>query len=208
MVRVKICGITNLDDAIMVVEEGADALGFVFFRESRRYIEPGLAGDISRAVPPLVCKVGVFVNEKEENILRIVNMVGLDAIQLHGDESPEFCARLAEHVKVIKAFRVSKEEDVEASFKYTNILPLFDTRSSQYGGSGMTFDWRILCRYREKLRYFVLSGGLTPANVGEAIRMLSPYAVDVSTGVESSPGKKDKCKVEAFIRCAKEGVRL
>ena len=203
MVRVKICGITSFDDALLCVKEGIDGLGFVFYPGSKRYILPEEAEKIVKELPPFICKVGVFVNEEGERVLDIAHWVGLDAIQLHGEETPDVCKRLAQYFTVIKAFSIAGPEDPERVFEYKGVTPLFDTQTPEYGGSGKTFIWKYLIPYREKVKYFILSGGLTVENVEHAIKAVNPYAVDVSSGVERTPGKKDPDKVREFIRLVK-----
>ncbi|MBN1898891.1 MAG: phosphoribosylanthranilate isomerase [Spirochaetes bacterium] len=203
MVRVKICGITCLPDALMCLKAGADALGFVFYKKSKRYISPVKAKTISKKMLPFTYRVGLFVNEKPETIIQIARLVSLEAIQLHGDETPSVCERLSQYYTVIKAFPVSESGDVKKIFLYKNTTFLFDTRTPGFGGSGKSFPWDILIPFRKKLGDFILSGGLDLQNITQAIDKLNPYAVDVSSGVERSPGKKDKNKVEQFIKKAK-----
>jgi phosphoribosylanthranilate isomerase len=195
--RVKICGITNLDDAITAVECGADAMGFVFWFKSPRFIEPLEAKRIASEVPPFVTTVGVFVNEPVEGINRLVHSVGLDCVQLHGEEPPEVCRGL--EAKVIKAVRVSAEKDLEGLDRYDVSAFMLDTFcEGVQGGSGETFDWDIAVKAK-RFGAVILSGGLTPDNVVDAIRHVRPYGVDVSTGVEREPGKKDPEKIRKFI---------
>lgn len=201
MTKVKICGITNLRDAESAVAYGADALGFVF-AASPRQVSTATAKKINRAVGPWVATVGVFVNETAENIFRIVSECRLAAIQLHGDEPATFLSRLP-GIKVIKAFRVSDRADLRQVGLYKADAYLFDTRvDGAYGGSGKSFDWKIL-KSRQISKPVILSGGLNPNNVRVAIRMLEPYGVDVSSGVEKSPGRKDLKRMKEFIRNAK-----
>lgn len=203
MVRVKICGITNLEDARMVYEAGADAIGFVFYPRSKRYVSPEIARNIARSLPPFVCKIGVFVNEDPEKIKEIASFVGLCAVQLHGDEDLDTCKRVAEKVPVIKAIGVKTEEDVKKALTFREFPVLFDTKSDTRGGSGLVFDWNLLIPYRNLFDFLILAGGLNPENVSEAIKVLHPNAVDVSSGVESLPGKKDPAAVKLFIKKAK-----
>ena len=203
MVRVKICGITNLEDAVLAVKSGADAIGFVFYPSSKRYVSLEKAREISRDLPPFVFRVGVFVNESFESVLNTASFVGLNAVQLHGDESPEFCEKLNEKIMVIKAVGISERADVERALEYGKFPVLLDTKVPGYGGSGRTFNWSLVLPYRDRFRYLILSGGLNPENVEEAIEMVKPFAVDVSSGVEISPGKKDHKLVEEFIKKAK-----
>lgn len=197
MVRAKICGITNRDDALCAIDSGADALGFNFYEKSLRYIAPEKAGEIVFDLPPFVTPVGVFVNASEREIDIAVKLAGLRAIQLHGDEPPEAC--LGHAVPVIRALRVGCDFDVQALLSYLVNTFLLDTeKAGAYGGTGETFDWT---KAMEAKRYgrIVLAGGLNPDNVQEAIEQVGPYAVDTSSGVEAEPGKKDHKKVRDFL---------
>ena len=201
MVRVKICGITNREDARCAVEHGTDALGFIFFPPSPRYIRPEQAREIIRGLPPFVTPVGVFVNEDRERIASVATSTGLRAIQLHGDESPEECRGHA--VPVIRALRVGRGFDPAAMEAYPVETFLLDTaRPGLYGGTGETFDWTFA---RAGVAYgrIILSGGINPENVTEAIRSVSPYAVDCGSGVEAEPGRKDHEKVAAFFQAVR-----
>ncbi len=200
-VKVKICGITNPEDAMKAVEYGADALGFVFFRGSPRYIEPQKASEIIRFLPPFVSKVGVFVNENPREILKIIALTGIDTIQLHGDERPE---SLIYTQKVIKAIRVRELSDLEPlkEFKEADAF-LLDTYSAEaYGGTGQIFNWDIAVEAKRYGRV-ILAGGLNPDNIERAIRWVHPYGVDVSGGVEKEKGIKDHRKLRAFIEIVK-----
>lgn len=199
--KVKICGITNADDAAAAVAAGADALGFNFYRKSPRYIEPGLAKHIVASLPPFVMPVGVFVNEDVSAVRSIMDASGLAMAQLHGDESAAYCEQLAR--PVIKALRLKDRGSflTLAEFQGRAGVRAFilDTFSeSAYGGTGQVTDW-VLASEAAKSTTILLAGGLTPANVGEAILAVRPYAVDVSSGVESAPGKKDHIKIRAFL---------
>jgi phosphoribosylanthranilate isomerase len=204
-VRVKICGITNWTDARRAAAAGADFLGFNFYPRSPRYIRPASARRIVSRLPRGIRSVGVFVNESEEKMLRIARAVGLDYLQLHGDESPSAVARLAPSLPVIKAVRVPKSfRSAElAPFRRAGALLLdaFDRRSR--GGTGKTIDWKIARRAARKNRIF-LAGGLTPENVAAAIRAVRPYAVDVCSGVEARPGKKDDVRVKALMNAVRQ----
>jgi len=203
MVKVKICGITNIDDALAAVEFGADMLGFVF-AESPRRISPEKARDIIRNVPPHIITVGLFVNEEAQRVREAAASAGVRAIQLHGDESPEYASGFSpDALQVIKAFRVAGREDLAPINQYQCDAILLDTKAEGVaGGSGKVFDWEIL-----KGAGFgcpvILAGGLTPDNVAQAVERVHPYAVDVSSGVESSPGRKDKELLRRFISSAK-----
>lgn len=201
MVKVKICGITSLEDAMMAVEAGADALGFVFYEKSPRFINPLTAANIIAKLPPFVLTVGLFVNEELEKINWTADYCGLDLIQLHGDEGPDECMEVSR--RVIKAFRIKDIVSIEPMKKYQVSGFLLDAWCPDtYGGTGMTFNWEMAAAARQYGR-IILAGGLTPANVAEAVRLVQPYAVDVSSGVESAPGRKDLEKVREFIRLAK-----
>ena len=196
--RIKICGITNLDDAHAAIDAGADALGFVFVRKSPRYIEPEVAGEIIKNLPPIVTVVGVFVNEKIEKVREIARHCALGLLQFHGDESPEYCEWYPQ--RVLKAFRVKDLSSIEEIRKYSVQGVLLDSYSKDaYGGTGHSFDWS-LARKVVPISPVVLAGGLNPENVGQAIREVRPYGVDVSSGVESAPGTKLKKKINAFVK--------
>lgn len=198
MVKVKICGITNLEDALMATEAGADALGFVFFKGSPRNISPEHAAAIIKRLPPFVQTVGLFVNEELATINATVDLCGLDLVQLHGEETPEFCQ--AVNRRVIKAFRVKDITSLGNIKSYHVAACLLDTWSPDaHGGTGETFNWEIAATAATSER-IILAGGLTPENVAKAVSHVKPYAVDVSSGVESSPGKKDTVRIQAFIR--------
>ena len=199
-VRIKICGITNLEDALLAVELGASALGFVFYPKSPRYIAPEAARRIIQHLPPFVTTVGVFVNEREEAILKVVGEAGLDLVQLHGEESPELCVRL--FPKVIKALRVREVEDLKVIPAYQGKIRavLLDTYVKGIpGGTGQTFNWDLARRAQKFGIPLVLAGGLRPENIKEALRTVRPFAVDVSSGVEAFPGKKDPEKLRALF---------
>ena len=202
MVKVKICGITNVRDALWAVKSGADALGFIFFKGSARYVPPEKVRAIALSLPPFVGKVGVFVDEAPEVIEEIMDLCCLDYAQLHGYESPRVVARLKDR-RVLKAIRVRTEEDIRDIQKYRVDGYVLDAYvRGLAGGTGRTFDWS-LARPASQMGNIILAGGLTPDNVEEAIRAARPYAVDVSTGVEEEPGKKSKEFVDIFIQIAK-----
>ncbi|MGA8872930.1 MAG: phosphoribosylanthranilate isomerase [Candidatus Acidiferrales bacterium] len=204
-VKVKICGITNWVDARRAVAEGADLLGFNFYAGSPRYVEPAKAKRIVSRLPKRISVVGVFVNESEQTMLEIARTVGLDALQLHGDETPAMVARLKRSFPVIKAIRVKQSLAVGQlqTYKAATALLLDGFDAHQRGGTGRTFDWEIARRAKKYGRVF-LAGGLTPENVGEAIRAARPYAVDVCSGVEARPGKKDPARVKDLMRAVRE----
>lgn len=201
--KIKICGTTNLDDALLAVELGADALGFVFYPKSPRYVKVREAANICNALPPFVAKVGVFVDELEYEIEKALHECLLNALQFHGDEPPGFCQKFA--AKSIKAIRVRGEESLRAAAEYDVDALLLDTYTDESrGGTGRTFDWSLAVRAKEFLSApIILSGGLTTANVQEAVRKVRPYAVDVASGVEREPGKKDPEKLRRFIELCK-----
>jgi phosphoribosylanthranilate isomerase len=201
MVRVKICGITCLDDALLAVQAGADALGFVFYEKSPRCITPHKAAAIIGALPPFVQTTGLFVNEEAEQVNWTANFSGLDLIQLHGDEEPGYCHGIER--RVIKAFRVKESVSLAGILSYQVAGYLLDAWSPlARGGTGHTFDWSLAGSVASTGK-LILAGGLAPENVAEAVRTVGPYGVDVSSGVESSPGRKDPEKVREFIRRAK-----
>lgn len=202
MVKVKICGITNLKDAKQAVASGADALGFVFAKSPRK-ISVSKAAAIRRELGPFVATVGVFVNESPARIKKIAAACGLSAVQLHGNESPAVTKSL-KPLTVIKAFRVAGSADLNGLSKHKASAFLFDTKvKGAFGGTGKSFDWKIL-KKKSFAAPVILSGGLNPVNVGQAVRMVRPFAVDASSGVEKFPGKKDPAKVKAFIQNAKK----
>lgn len=197
MVKVKICGITNLEDALMAVEAGADALGFVFFSKSPRHIFPEQAAGIIDRLPPFVQTVGLFVNEDSGAVNATADLCGLDLVQLHGEETPEFCREI--NRRVIKAFRVKDITSLDEIRNYHVAGCLLDAWSpAAHGGTGKTFNWDMAVAAAASGR-IVLAGGLTPENVARAVQTVKPYAVDVSSGVESAPGKKDAELVRRFF---------
>ncbi len=201
MTRVKICGITNLDDALAAVDAGADALGFVFFEQSPRNVNPMQASAIIAKLPPFVQTVGLFVNEEAERVNWTADFCGLDVIQLHGDEEPDYCPEIRR--RVIKAFRVKDAASLVSLQRYRVAGILLDAWSpAAPGGTGETFNWGLAKDAAECGR-LILAGGLTPDNVRGAVEQVKPYAVDVSSGVEAAPGKKDRDKVREFISRAK-----
>jgi phosphoribosylanthranilate isomerase len=201
--RVKVCGITRVEDALAAVRAGVDALGFVFHPSSPRYITPEKADGIIRALPPFVITVGIFVNLNREEVKKIAAKSGIQVIQLHGNEDPEQC--MGYNRPVIKAFRFSASERLPEFVEYQVSGLLIDSASrGQWGGTGIPFDWELLSRclgcLGENIRHrLVIAGGLDPQNVGEALRLVKPYAVDVSSGVESEPGKKNEKMIKEFM---------
>jgi len=202
MVRVKICGVTNVRDARLAARLGADAIGFNLYRGSPRYIKPARVKAIVAALPPFALTVGVFVNETAEMVMETCRLCGLDAAQFHGDETPKR-VHTVRGVRRIKAIRVAGPRDVARCRRYHVEAFLLDAYCpDQFGGTGQTFNWD-LARGAGQFGPIILAGGLTPENVAEAIQAAAPYAVDVASGVESAPGKKDKALMAEFIHRAK-----
>jgi phosphoribosylanthranilate isomerase len=202
--RVKICGITRLEDARLAIELGADALGFNFYEKSPRCLAPAEGWRILRKLPALVSTVGVFVNWDSVSVIALAKSLRLNAVQLHGDESAATTTECARHFPVIKAFRTESKFQF-AQFQAHNAAASFlldaatsETKSKNYGGTGRLADWKIAKRAATKFP-ILLAGGLTPENIAEAILTVRSYAVDVAGGVESSPGKKDPAKLRAFF---------
>jgi len=207
VIRVKICGTTTVRDALIAVEYGADAVGFVIVDESPRAVSVDTAADIAHRLPPFVARVGVFVNAPADTVAACLAEF-LDYAQLHGEESPEECDRLASTVggdRLIKAVRVATADDVAAVMDYTAVgAVLLDTRSdAARGGTGETFDWSLALGAKAAGKPLILAGGLDPSNVADAVSTVRPYAVDAVTGIESRPGVKDAEKVRQFIVRAK-----
>jgi phosphoribosylanthranilate isomerase len=201
-VRVKICGIANLADAQVAVEAGADALGFNFYEKSPRYVSLATAAEISRALPPYTLRVGVFVNPAAELIRRAIGECGLNLLQFHGDEPPEFCTQFG--LMSMKAFRVRDAASLKALPEYRTDAWLLDAYASDtFGGTGEKFNWQLAVEAQKLGKPVFLAGGLTPENVAQAIQQVQPFGVDVASGVESSPGRKDAAQVRAFINAAK-----
>jgi len=208
MVKVKVCGITNLADALVAVEAGADALGFNFYARSPRYIAPEAARRIIAELPASAVCVGVFVNEESaDSVARMADRAGVAGVQLHGDEPPEYCAALGGR-EVIKALRVGKDFAPEEATRYPARSILLDAYNPRArGGTGETFDWTVARRTREVVAELYLAGGLSPENVAGAIAAVEPYAVDVCSGVESAPGRKDAARVRAFVAAVRASAK-
>ena len=214
MVKVKICGLTNLEDAMAAVDAGCDALGFIFFKASPRYITPEKAGKIIKRLPRSVLKIGVFVNAKEKYIKLVARRLGLNMLQFHGEESAQFCRKFKNY-KIIKAFKLpvgtehcavptKNSLDLQSMLQYRPFAYLFDTYSpSKAGGTGKQFNWKLVRHMDSLERPVFLSGGLKASNVLRAIKSVRPDWVDASSSLESSPGKKDHRKVKKFIETAK-----
>lgn len=202
MTKVKICGITNLEDALVSAKFGADALGFNFYEKSPRYIAPEKGREIIEQLPEEILKVGVFVNENFEKIAETARIAGLDAVQLHGEETPEFARRLKQktNLEIIKAFRVSADFAPEDVLKYETDAILLDAYSpKEYGGTGETFNWEIAKRVQEIFPKMYLAGGLSADNIASAIIAVKPFAVDSCSLLEKQKGSKDMQKVKNFI---------
>jgi phosphoribosylanthranilate isomerase len=209
MTKVKVCGITRLEDAELAIGHGAWALGFILWPQSKRFVEPAVAAGITRQVRRKVETVGVFVNQPLDEIAGAVDILGLTHVQLHGDEGPSFCTAVAQRTgaKVIKALRIGHAADIRDSERFHTDFHLLDTaKAGAYGGTGETWDWGLLKQRRSKVP-LILSGGLNGDNVAEAIAAVKPWGVDVASGVEASPGVKDPAKLEAFF-AAVEAVHV
>ena len=228
MVKVKICGITSLNDALAAIEAGADMLGFNFYRPSPRFIEPEHASQIIDRVrrdAPSVKLVGVFVNEDLDNLLLTVSLFGIDMVQLHGDESPDMCRELSGRLEladdpgagivksfrgenypaaeIIKALRVTDDFDVSDTTRYAVDAIMLDAfHQTLRGGTGKTIDWDIARAAAARVERLFLSGGLSPENVAEAIARVRPFAVDACSSLEAAPGRKDASRMRAFVRAA------
>ena len=201
-VKVKICGTTNAEDAQAAIAAGADLLGFVFYDQSARHITIEQAAAIARIVPPFVVRVGLFVNAPEELVSEAISACGLQLLQFHGDETPEYCHQFP--AMSMKAFRVKDAETIRALPEYRTDAWLLDAFvPGQRGGTGHSFNWDLAIEAVKLGKPMFLAGGLTPENVAEAVQKVRPYGVDVSSGVESAPGKKDHAKVRAFVEAAK-----
>jgi phosphoribosylanthranilate isomerase len=200
---VKICGITSAADGIAAAEAGADALGLMFYEPSPRHVSVKAAAEIARELPPFIIKVGVFVNTPEELVLRAIGECGLNIAQFHGDETPEYCELFP--VMTLKAFRIKDRESLKRLPNFKTDAWLLDAHvPGKPGGTGEKFNWDLAIEAQKLGRPIFLAGGLTPENVADAVRQVRPYGVDVSSGVEASPGKKDYAKVKAFIEAAKK----
>ncbi len=199
--RVKICGITRLADALTAVEAGADALGFIFAPNTPRFVDPDRVASITAELPPFVTTVGVFVNKDAPKIIGIIDQCRLDVVQLHADVPPEFCRALDR--RVIKAIRVKDESSLSILSNYDVNAFLLDTYvEGKMGGTGQVFDWDLALKAKTRAR-IIVAGGLDPDNVAQAVRRVKPYGVDVGSGVESRPGRKDPHKIRQFIKAVR-----
>ncbi|HSP87546.1 MAG TPA: phosphoribosylanthranilate isomerase [Ignavibacteriaceae bacterium] len=195
--RVKICGITNIKDALLAESLGANAIGFIFHKKSKRYVLPEIATEIIKTLSPFTIKVGVFVNEEPEAINKISSQIKLNVIQLHGDETPDIIEKI--DLPVIKSFRINGVFDFTLLTKYKNVSFLFDSYSKEeYGGTGKIFNWDLIPT--ELNGNFILAGGITIDNIIEVFSKVKPKAIDVSSSLEKSPGKKDHLKVNEFFK--------
>jgi len=203
MVEVKICGITNISDAYIAVECGAEALGFIFYPKSQRYVVPEKAKEIIQKLPYKIIKVGVFVNQEIQEVKEIAKFCGLNLIQLHGDESPEYCSQFPTS-SLIKAVSPRGEEDIRKLKNYSVRAFLVDEREpGHYGGTGKNSDWKLAIKVKET-HPLILAGGLNKENIREAIKTVGPQAVDINSGVEILPGKKDHNKIRKIIEIVRE----
>jgi phosphoribosylanthranilate isomerase len=203
MVQIKVCGITNLEDALVAVGAGADALGFNFYEGSPRYITPEEARAVIERLPPNVLTVGVFVNERHTVVVETADAAGVGALQFHGDETPEYCRSFTGRF-LIKALGVGEEFQPESAALYpvdAILLDAFDRKAR--GGTGRVFDWRLAHRTSALVPRLFLAGGLAPDNIEEAIRAVEPYGVDACSGLECAPGRKDAGRVRDFIARAR-----
>jgi len=204
-VTVKICGITNVEDALVAVEAGADALGFIFYEQSPRFVTTETAASIAQEISRPVARVGVFVNAPVETVLEAMSRCHLSLLQFHGDETPEFCLQFG--LMSMKAFRVRDESVLAELKRFPTDAWLLDAYSpAGLGGTGETFNWDLAIRAKQLGRPIFLAGGLTVENVAEAVARVRPFGVDVSSGVEASPGRKDHAKVRAFIKAARSAA--
>jgi len=204
MTLVKICGITNLEDALCAVDAGAGALGFNFYRKSPRYIEPELAREIIANLPNRVLTVGVFVNEDQGHVNSIAKEAGVSALQLHGDESPRYCADLSDWY-LIKVFSVTDDFNINNVLDYRVKAVMVDARHTTLrGGTGLLANWSLAKRIRELAVPLFLAGGLSPDNVREAIAVVKPYAVDACSALEERPGKKNLRRLREFLKAVQE----
>jgi phosphoribosylanthranilate isomerase len=203
MVQIKICGITNIEDGLAAAAAGADALGFVFHPASPRYVAPGTAQGIIRELPPAVCTVGVFVNLATTEVLQIAERCGLDFIQLHGGETGEYCRRFPRE-RLIRALSFRSEEELSMIVDYPVRAVLVDAHDPvRFGGTGKTCDWKLA--HKAAARYpLILAGGLGVENILAALEAVQPLAVDISSGVESAPGRKDREKIRSVIAAVKK----
>lgn len=205
MVKVKVCGIKRLGDALAAIELGADFLGFNFWPGTPRFIDAQSAKKIIAKVKGRAKIVGVFVNQSLAEVNKIVDALNLDYAQLHGEEPPDFCR--AVHAPVIKTLRLGSARDMTVCDGYEKVIWLVDSKTKKFGGSGKSPDWKLAKKSRAKLGEIILAGGLNAENVGDAIQMVGPWAVDVASGVEKKPGVKDRAKLKKFFEAVKNASR-
>lgn len=200
--RIKICGFTSIADAMAAVEAGADVLGLNFYEKSPRHVPVKTAAEISRGLPPFVMRAGVFVNPDEDLVTRAIGECGLGLLQFHGDEPPEFCAQFG--LMSVKAFRIRDAESLAPLPDFHTDAWLLDAYCPEArGGTGGKFNWDLAVAAQKFGKPIFLAGGLTPENVGDAVRQVRPFGVDVASGVESAPGKKDSAKMRAFVQAVR-----
>jgi phosphoribosylanthranilate isomerase len=205
-IRIKICGITRLEDAKIAASLGVDALGFIFYQKSPRVIKPEDAAAIIRELPPFVSRVGVFVDEEIERVVAIARATGIDTVQLHGSESPRYCGKVP--LPVIKAFSIEPSSDLALLEQYHVSGFLLDTwHSGRRGGTGKTFDWSIASAACAKFDHVILAGGLNPSNMVEALTTVHPYGVDINSGVEIKPGIKNPHKMREAVQIVRAWER-
>ena len=204
MTLIKICGITNVHDALAAVAAGADALGFNFYKPSPRYVTPQTAREIVAKLPVSVLTVGVFVNEESQSVRNIANEANVAALQLHGDESPEYCRELGKDRYVIKTFAVANDFDVQRIRLYRVEAIMLDTKhNSLRGGTGRVFDWSVAKEVNDFVPKLFLAGGLSPENIEEAVATVRPYAIDACSALEDAPGRKNHERMRAFVEIAR-----
>lgn len=205
-VKVKICGITSAADGLAAAAAGADMIGLMFYEKSPRYLSVAAAAEVARQLPPFLTRVGVFVDAPEELVRRAIGECGLQVAQFHGNETPEFCTRFG--VMSLKAFRMRDAASLAALPEYPTDAWLLDAYApGQLGGTGERFNWDLAVQAQKLGRPIFLAGGLTPENVAAAVQQVRPFGVDVSSGVESAPGRKDAAKMRAFIQAAKAAAQ-
>ena len=205
--QVKICGVTSVADALAAAGAGADMIGLMFYDGSPRHVTLAQAAEIARALPPFVLKVGVFVNPDEAQVMEAIAACGLNLLQFHGDEPSDFCTQFG--VMSLKALRVRDSESLQTLANFHTDAFLLDAYSKGgLGGTGEKFNWDLAVAAQKLGKPIFLAGGLTPENVADAVKQVRPFAVDVSSGVESAPGKKDAAKVRAFIQAAKAAASI
>lgn len=204
-VKVKICGMTNAPDALAAVDAGADLLGFVFYENSPRYVPIEVATQVIRQLPPFVVKTGVFVDAPPDFVLRAIAECHLDLLQFHGEETPQYCTQFG--LMSIKAFRIRDASSLQLLTEYPTDAWLLDAYApDKIGGTGEQFNWDLAVEAQKLGRPVFLAGGLNPSNISQAVQRVRPYGVDVSSGVEKSPGKKDPEKMRAFVQAAKAAL--